>query len=457
MRPLEILTLLLTLVTLLATWARQERRWPLWLLWLAALSALVHLVAEGYRWQMLPAYVVLAVLLLWWLAQLARPGARLPRAANIAGSALALLLLAVAGLLAYLFPVPVLPPAGGPYAVGTVSYALRDESRPEIYSDSPGDARETMVQFWYPAVPAPGDERAVFVEALDVAAPALAQRLGLPGFLLDHINLVDTGVYAAAQPAREGGPYPLLVFSHGLRGLRVQNGVLMRELASHGYVVASSDHTYGNVVTVFPGGRAVFYDADRVFPEGETAVVGGIRLVDTWAADVRFLLEEATVWNAGDHFLAGMMNLSRTGTLGHSTGGAAAIEVCASVETCGAVVVLDGWIEPVDDAIISAGLDVPLLFLRAPEWLGPGNQTRGSTLYANSGNAHMVTIPGTTHFDYTDIPLLSPLASALGLAGDRDARDVLAIINDYTRTFFDWHLKGMRAGWEALDYDVVVD
>lgn len=71
--------------------------------------------------------------------------------------------------------------------------------------------------------------------------------------------------------------------------------------------------------------------------------------------------------------------------------------------------------------------------------------------------AHLVTLPGATHFDFTDIPHLSPLASVLGLSGEADAGEVAAIINDYARAFFDWRLKGERAAWDSLDYDVVTD
>lgn len=455
MRPLETITLLLLFGTLLGLWFGRRYRW---LPWLAALSALAHLLGEGYRWQMLPAYVALGVLLLWSLSRLASRAGRPGEWRRHLTGSLVLLALAVTALLAYAFPVVALPPVGGPYPVGTLSFSLRDESRPELYSDAPDDVREVMVQFWYPAAPGPDDEKAVFIEDLDVAAPALAQRLGLPSFLFGHINLVDTGVYQDPLPRRDDGPYPLLVFSHGLRGLRVQNSVLLRELASHGYVVASIDHTYGNVLTVFPDGRAVFYDGDRIFPEGETTVAAGSRLVNTWATDVRFLLQEADTWNEGGFGLAGMLDLERLGTLGHSTGAAAAIEVCAAEAACAAAVALDGWIEPVDDSIVAGGLGAPLLSLRAPDWLGPDNAARGMELHRNSGeSAQLITIPGTNHFDYTDIPLFSPFTTLLGLSGENDSEVVLAMINDYTRAFFDWHLKGERAAWQALDYDVVFD
>ena len=41
-------------------------------------------------------------------------------------------------------------------------------------------------------------------------------------------------------------------FSHGWNGFAAQNSAQMVELASHGYVVAALQHTYGAMVTVFP-------------------------------------------------------------------------------------------------------------------------------------------------------------------------------------------------------------
>lgn len=455
MRPLELLTLVLLLATLAALWLGWQRRWAAWLPWLVAALAVAHVLIEGARWQMAPAYLLAVLMLLWSLWRLSGRRGRPAAPALLLG----LLLLVVAGFLSVALPIATLPAATGPYKVGTVSYALRNEASQDPYSPEPGAIRETVVQLWYPAVQDADDEEALFVELLDVAGPALARRLGLPipGFFLGHIDLVKTDVYVEAQPAA-GGPFPLLVFSHGLRGIRVQNTVLMRELASHGYVVASIDHTYGNALTIFPDGRIAFYDQNRAFPPGQSTVDSGARLVNTWAADVRFYLQEAKRWQDGDHFLGSVMALETVGTLGHSTGGATAIEVCAALENCGAVVVLDGWIQPVDDTTVSAGLEAPVLFLSAPDWLGEDNRVRGAELYANSGEtAHLVTLPGATHFDFTDIPHLSPLASVLGLSGEADAGEVAAIINDYARAFFDWRLKGERAAWDSLDYDVVTD
>ena len=65
MRLMEALILIVILFSLLAYLVPINRR-PRWLFLLPALAALlvlIHLVVEGYRWQMVPAYALAAIML----------------------------------------------------------------------------------------------------------------------------------------------------------------------------------------------------------------------------------------------------------------------------------------------------------------------------------------------------------------------------------------------------------
>lgn len=445
MRALEAVSLGVLLLALSLPLLFRGRRLS-WLSPLPIFPLALHIFLEGYRWQMAPAYLLAALLLVRWAWRRVQPPDSVDRRsrATFAGAALGLLLWMLATALSALFPIPRLEQPGGRFLVGTTTAYLQDTEREEVYTPAADDKREIMVQVWYPAA-APGDSgRAAYLEALDVAGPAVARRLDLPPFVLSHLEYVQTHAYVDA-PAADGS-YPLLIFSHGLRGIRTQNARLMEELASHGYVVASVDHTYGNVLTVFPEGRVVFYEEERVFPDGEPFVEAGARLVDVWAADVLFVAEEMAAWNEeARHRLAGRIDTSRMGTLGHSTGGAAAVEACAQIADCQAVLGLDAWIQPVSAPLLR---DYPkkLMLLRAPEWLGPENAAAGRTLYRErAGEGYLLTMAGAKHFDFTDIPLLSPLTQILGLSGEIEGRRALTIINAYGVAFFDHTLKGETA------------
>ena len=442
MRAFEALFLGVLLLALVLPLLFRRRR----LLWLSLLSLVplaIHILLEGYRWQMVPGYVLAALMVARWAWRRWRPrdssGGLGP--VTVVGIISGLLLWGTAVTLSTLIPIPRLAPPGGRFLVGTTTAHLQDATREEIYTPAADDSREIMVQVWYPAAERGDSGRALYLPALDVAGPAVAQRLNLPSFVLGHLDNIETNAYKGA-PAADGS-YPLLIFSHGLRGLRTQNARLMEELASHGYVVASADHTYGNVLTVFPEGRVVFYDEERVFPEDVPFVEAGARLVDVWAADVIFVAEQLATWNEkAGHPLAGRVDASRIGTLGHSTGGATAVEACAQMVNCQAALGLDAWIQPVSEPLL---YDYPkaLMLLSAPEWLGPENGALGAKLYRErAGEGYLLTMAGAEHFDFTDLPLLSPLTEALGLSGEIDGQRALGIIDAYSVAFFNQTLKG---------------
>lgn len=442
MRVFEAVFLGVLLLTLLLPLLFRQRQLS-WLSLLSLLPLTLHVFMEGYRWQMVPGYLLAALLLARWAWQRSRrsESASQRSPVTVAGAISGLLLWAVAATLPAIFPVPRLAPPGGRFVVGTTTAYLQDATREEVYTPAADDRREIMVQVWYPATGAGDSERARYLDALDVAGPAVARRVDLPSFVLDHLDLIETHAYVDA-PAADGF-FPLLIFSHGLRSLRTQSARLMEELASHGYVVVGIDHTYGNVLTVFPEERVVFYDEERVFPEDIPIVEAGARLVDVWAADVLFVVGQMAIWNGEEgHPLAGRIDTSRMGTLGHSTGGAAAVEACAQLTKCRAALGLDAWVQPVSEPFLH---DYPkaLMLLSAPEWLGPENAAVGTALYRErAGEGYLLTMDGAEHFDFTDLPLLSPLTQALGLSGEIKGQRALAIINAYSTAFFDYTLRG---------------
>jgi dienelactone hydrolase len=447
MRLFEIL-LLATNGLLLLWWLRPPHRSPWFLLLpLAALFVFpLHIFLEGYRWQMAPAYGLTAVLLcLFWrqyrssrLAAAARP-----RWQTGLGGLIGLVLLLGAIALPALLPVPKLPPMTGPYPVGTFSLYLVDESRNDIYAPEPATPRELMVQFWYPAAPTGQEKAAVLLPDLPLMAPVIAERFGLPPFILNHANLIDLEI-SEAPPAADGR-FPLILFAHGLTGLRMQNSSMMRELASHGYVVAALDHTYANALAVFPDGRTILYDPCRLFsllPDCDTNYVDGNILVRQWAEDMAFLLDTMSRWDeTTSGILAGKAATDRVGVFGHSTGAGATVQFCLDDTRCAAGLGLDGWLLPVDRRVLIAPPPQPFLFISTPRWLGEENQAFGREILSALSTGYELTLAGTGHFDFSDIALLSPLTPQLGISGTINSGYSLQIQNRVLLAFFDRYLK----------------
>jgi predicted dienelactone hydrolase len=447
MRPLEILSALLLAIYL--SWPlilRHARPQAVRLLPpLALLLALAHFALEGYRWQMIPLYVMTAataVLNLPSLFNMDHPNEP-ARGWRTAASILTLGLLAVSTALPVLLPVPRVPAPSRHLQIGTTSFELTDTSRKEIYSGR-NEPRKFMVQVWYPADPLPENPTAPWMPHPEVFAPAIATFLHLPSFFLDHLELVKTPASLDAPLADSSEPYPLILFSHGWNGFNAQNSGQMIELASHGYVVAAINHTYGAIATVFPNGEIAYNNPDALpegAPEGEYEIAAR-KLVDQWAGDLAYTLD---FLSSGDEFSPAAVDFTRVGVFGHSTGGGAAIQFCGTDPRCDAVLTEDAFMTPVSQAVLDGGVPQPFFFLFSQQWaddLDSKNNRLFNQFYGNlSQPAPVVTILGTRHYDFSDLPLLSPLAPQLGLKGPINGKLVVKIINDYLLAYFNQSLK----------------
>ncbi|MBX3086123.1 MAG: alpha/beta fold hydrolase [Anaerolineae bacterium] len=108
-----------------------------------------------------------------------------------------------------------------------------------------------------------------------------------------------------APPDPSGGPYPLIVYSHGLGGAKYQSVFYLEQLASYGFVVIAVDHpgsTFGNITM--------------------DAIIENIALRPL---DVLREIAFAETWNADGGVLAGLIDTDRIGVTGHSFGGYTAL------------------------------------------------------------------------------------------------------------------------------------
>jgi hypothetical protein len=163
MRIVEILILIALLPGMIALSVRPSRR-PGWLrafAWAALALMLVHLAVEGYRWQMIPAYLLVVLGCLRTLKTPPRQATRDSRwrkALRLASVALTLLACSATLFLGVEIPVFNPPAPIGPYPVGTTRLYFIDGSRQDPFAPNPRTPRELLVVAWYPAQVAPGLE-----------------------------------------------------------------------------------------------------------------------------------------------------------------------------------------------------------------------------------------------------------------------------------------------------------
>ena len=302
--------------------------------------------------------------------------------------------------------------------MATDTFGLTDRSRPD---PAGADRRFLRVQAWYPAAVATAGVGAPYI-----TSTALADAMEAEGYArleADEIApLRDVATHAAWGRTPRPGPWAVLVLSHGLGMSHAHYTALATDLASHGYVVLAPDHPYGGFA-LGPDARLRSTDGDAA-DLGQDSVLAQ-RAVE-WAADASFLLDELS--RTGSLLavrLGDVVDLDRVGMLGHSFGGAAALEACRLDARFLACADLDGLpFGPVR----TEGVGRPtLVLLSQPVYSDAELAQRGRTRSAweamgrdrladlshllrldpEAGGA-VVEIRGTGHHSFSDAPFVTP-------------------------------------------------
>ncbi|MHC5905574.1 alpha/beta hydrolase family protein [Streptomyces sp. S6] len=330
----------------------------------------------------------------------------------------------------------VLPRPTGRHAIGTRSLRLVDRSRRDPWVPSKA-VREFMVQVWYPAARA-GRRLAPWMTA---GAAREFQKAGL--LPAGYVTLPMSHAVPDAPAWTGGGRLPVVLYSHGHGQHRTSSLSLVEDLASHGYVVVTIDHTYDAGQVEFPGGRVELYGMPQLtddLPEDETRRIVE-RALRVRVDDVRYVLGVL-------ERVAGPVDRSRVAMFGHSLGGATTATAMSEGLPVRAGVNLDGSLF---GDVVSRGVDRPLLLVGAdqdddPTWLKAWPGLRGWRRF--------VRLTGSKHFSFTDyVALLPQVAERIGATPEQLASFVgalessrsLSLQRELLLAFFGLHLCGRPA------------
>ena len=424
--------------------------------------AILQLIFEGARWQVIPLYA--STLLLVSSILLQRYFLRV-------GAAFVVLICAVlTGLTSWAFPIFHVPEPDGEYRVGTTSLEFNDPTRHEAYSQQEDQTRRVMLRVWYPTESGAEPADSHYWEHPYVRSEAVTQTVPLPWFTFSHLGKVKTHSLWDAEVA--GGEFPVVIYSHGLGiGWASSNTPLVEKLASHGYIVIGVDHAYlgsaaifsDQVVTFDPETRAALNsqppdDVREIYDQvpGETDPEEQLRLymeamammpvsikgkvdvaLETKVEDQKALIRLLPSFEKLDARFAGHIDASKVGVAGMSVGGCAAIITCAEEPGCDAVINLDGF----HPAQANVELGVPSLAMHRPENL---------LVYSNysraTAEAYTLRIADTTHLNFFDFTIMSPLYEKMGVLGTIDGLTMVDTVGTYALAFLNKSLKGQESG-----------
>jgi predicted dienelactone hydrolase len=163
-----------------------------------------------------------------------------------------------------------------------------------VFSTTGAQGQPLTVRAWYPAVGATAE-----TATITYTAPNKFGEQITPG---EEITSVGRAL-ADGRPDTTGGPYPLVVFSHGFALSPIVYGTLVEHYASQGYVVLAPEHNES-----FDGSLTGFWK----------------ELIDR-PVDIRRTIDHAEQLSRSGEPLAGMIDLDDVAVVGHSYGGYTAL------------------------------------------------------------------------------------------------------------------------------------
>lgn len=356
-----------------------------------------------------------------------------------------------------------LPNPTGPFAVGRTMYFWEDPAHTDPMAPPPGAKRELLAWIWYPAAP---EHSASGNDYLPVPwRRALDRRRGsmITNFLTRDLSRVRVNSIRDARLAPQQHSYPVIFMRAGLAALTTDYTTLAEDLASHGYVVVGFDAPYRSWVVVLPDGkvvaRAAQNDADLL--TGPEQMQLATRLMQTWADDTRFALDQLEWLNASDSSgkFQGRLDMQRVGMFGHSLGGATSLQFCHDDSRCKAGIDIDG--APLGN-VVGEGVRKPFMFLLSA-------QIESSDFESNNVKADIksiydrlppdgrlkVEIRGANHYLFSDDSALLKSRLIMGLLRisgivHMDGRRQLAVTAYCVHSFFDRYVKGADKGAGVL-------
>lgn len=264
----------------------------------------------------------------------------------------------------------------------------------------------------------------------------------------------------------DGGPYPVIVISHGAGGNWDTHYAQAQHFASHGYVVLCIEHVGSNTERLRSGLR-LLENVNRMIRDS-SEVLGRPK-------DVSFAIDQATAWNSSHEKLKGRLDLNQIGILGHSFGAYTTMVICGMRPAldwleppvapgkglgpdlsdprinCGVALSPQGANEPFFIEKSMASLSKPLMGISGSEdkqqgGLPPITRYQSFSQWPeNRGLNTFVWLSNANHLDFTD----STGGEQQGMrSANRD--DVQKVVRAASLMFFDLHLKQEQSTSEKL-------
>ncbi|MBZ9650944.1 alpha/beta hydrolase family protein [Psychroflexus montanilacus] len=431
---------------------------------------LLHLIFEGYRWQMIPAYFLILLMSLL----INREFKKTNKTSKVLVSIFSIILVSISWIIPLVFPVFKLPNPTGHFHVASQYIQLKTNLQ-DVFSDNEDSKRSFMVKVWYPVDEPDGETEKYLDKGNRVGFTSKYQ---LPESTLNYLDYVDTHTYNNKSVAK--GKFPVLIFSHGLNSEAFGYYAILEEIVSHGFIVININHTYESSGSQFSDHEIKLYDKSfdlktndqemqtmawtasqaynkavtdsEKFEAIEDLILDYVAadISERWSDDISFVIDYLNQIDSNS-FLKSHMDLSKIGAFGHSQGGSAVGLAMLNDDRIQAGVNLDGaqW-----GNMVNSTLQKPFMLLSS-DW-DKNHMDINKFSYQSLENAtyKSLFIENSGHSNFMDIPLMVNLP-IVNEAGSIDPLKSYSIITQLVINFFNQHFENTHLKIDNLieEYD----
>ncbi len=347
--------------------------------------------------------------------------------------------------------------------MGNTNFTLVDHNRLEKHSILSDKNREIFVDVWYPAISDPD------MRPMSLWPELYGGDRDIVDFLFGYLKKVETYSYWEVRPDSTNGPFPIVVFNHGLQMFTSQNTVLVEELVSHGYVVMSISHPYESlrvnlgsesIIPPFLTSMEKFGEAMKWIEETSGPILTARNqmngantleeksnimlqaiesspmneMVDYWVKDNLLVLDYIMSDQSGDLLFKSIVDTTAVGIMGMSIGGATAVEVAKIDHRVKAAINIDGLQYGTRNHL---PMQKPLFMLYSQD----GSMNNEFLKLASTDAYHEVTFTNARHVDFTDLPRVWPTLHYYGQTGSIEVTDLSKTLSTMVLEYWNFYLK----------------